>query len=76
MCRATTGNLCVFPFTYKGMEYDNCTTIDNYAVPWCYTDLENGLTGNCGETCPRPGWTRCMKFDYDDDQTFLQLEDV
>lgn len=38
--------MCQFPFVYEGVEYNECTTVNN-ARPWCYTDQENGKWGNC-----------------------------
>jgi len=57
-CQTDTNQDCVFPFSYKGMEYSSCTTADNHGVPWCSTSTDhigqyvNGRWGNCQETCP------------------------
>lgn len=44
------GAACVFPFTYKGITYHSCTTMDHYR-PWCSTVVDfkpnAGLWGNC-----------------------------
>ena len=34
-CKTLTGKQCVFPFRYKGVTYDVCTTKDNAGIPWC-----------------------------------------
>ena len=47
---------CIFPFTYKDVEYNNCTDIDHNAY-WCATGVDNegklitGKWGNCGAFC-------------------------
>merc|ERR1712227_367945 len=57
-CQTDTNQDCVFPFSYKGMEYSSCTTADNHGVPWCSTSTDhigqyvNGRWGNCQQTCP------------------------
>ena len=49
---APVGTLCMFPFTYEGTEYNDCTTANHNGVRWCYTALTkpNGAYrwGNCG----------------------------
>jgi alkaline phosphatase D len=39
-------NECMFPFTYQGVEYSDCTSIDNAGIDWCYYNSANGQ-GNC-----------------------------
>merc|ERR1712228_936518 len=52
-CSTTGGNAdgreCKFPFIYKGVTYNTCTSVDNNNQPWCYTD---GRT-NCRTTLVR-----------------------
>ena len=45
------GSRCAFPFTYKGVSYDECITLD-HDDRWCSTtSVYNGTWGNCaGET--------------------------
>ena len=43
-------SVCMFPFTYRGVVYDACTTVNNNGVPWCYTTYtpqDDRLWGNC-----------------------------
>lgn len=44
--RETDNGECVFPFTYQGVEYIDCTTA-GHDQPWCYTDSSNTSWGNC-----------------------------
>ena len=44
------GRCCVFPFTYKGVSYDSCTTVANGHKPWCSFDaVYAGKWANCGK---------------------------
>ena len=47
-CLTTTGESCRFPFTYRGVEYTECTPVANNGIPWCYTS--SGF-GNCVASC-------------------------
>ena len=59
-CRTNGGNVndepCVFPFIFKGVVYQTCTTI-GHDQPWCYTMVNEdgvgveGQWGNCGSGC-------------------------
>ena len=56
MCKTDAGEPCKFPFEYKGVSYEKCTTKDQ-EVHWCYTnqwDIAYGYTysGNCDSNCP------------------------
>ena len=58
VCRTdATKEPCVFPFSYKGIEYSTCTTADNNGLPWCSTSLDhrgqyiNGRWGHCNLDC-------------------------
>jgi len=52
------GKECIFPFIYKGVTYDSCTSEDHFR-PWCPTNLNQqhevvvgtGHWGTCGATC-------------------------
>merc|ERR1711893_373785 len=51
MAAVTTSNQqCVFPFVYKGVTYNGCTSAD-WSQPWCATATDNGnyngQWGNC-----------------------------
>jgi len=50
---------CVFPFIYKGVEYDQCTKVfSTKKVAWCATEVDrtgkiiDGRWGDCSESCP------------------------
>ena len=49
---------CIFPFVYKQIVYNECTTIENDGTPWCSTKTDGNNTyigdywGNCAEQCP------------------------
>ena len=50
------GKDCIFPFIYKGEQYDRCTTIDAPMTPWCSTENDEnnnyiGYYGDCAEQC-------------------------
>ena len=43
-------SVCVFPFSYRGVTYTGCSTVDNDGYPWCYTSYDyetDHLWGNC-----------------------------
>ena len=57
---------CVFPFTFKGKSYNNCTTVDSISgKAWCAVDIQpftevphDGLHwGDCESHCPGAGLT-------------------
>ena len=35
---------------YKGVTYNTCTSVD-HDRPWCVTDSEEKLWGNCPDSC-------------------------
>eukprot|EP00939_MAST-03C_sp_MAST-3C-sp1_P002980 g2980.t1 len=58
--REPTGSPCVFPFNYKGVNYDSCTEVESAGAPWCGTEgwpITTGYTtgnnnwGYCGSYC-------------------------
>ena len=68
-CKTTKGadsnTLCIFPFWYKGKNYDTCTLKDadnTNNEAWCSTKVDRsgkhvtgkGKWGNCGQGCPFP----------------------
>merc|ERR1719282_2279275 len=57
----TAGDACTFPFTYKGTEYNECTSIANNGVPWCTTAMG---WGNCEKSCTTTG---CLTITTDGD---------
>ena len=50
------GRPCVFPFMYKGVTYNECTSVE-WDQPWCAVVVDNnqihikGKWGNCKKTC-------------------------
>jgi len=66
-CKTTSGasvnKPCIFPFKYRGVEYNRCILVnsspDNKA--WCSTEVDSrgnhiggqGKWGYCGPTCPK-----------------------
>ncbi len=51
---AKVGDNCSFPFTYKGVEYSSCTTVEAENA-WCYT------VSNAGPNSPWGTCTPCGK---------------
>lgn len=57
LCVTTTGDPCVFPFTYKGVDYLECTYQDS-PTPWCATMVDfsgkviTNRWGDCDTTGP------------------------
>merc|ERR1719282_1730995 len=47
-CQTENGDACVFPFTYQGTLYHECTSVVA-GKPWCFTD--GGGWGYCQESC-------------------------
>merc|ERR1719253_1558702 len=49
------GAPCMFPFTYKGVQYNECTSTDSgdQNKPWCWTDAASTKWGSC-ECTPQP----------------------
>ena len=49
---------CMLPFTYNGITYTSCTSVLNYGIDWCSTEIDAygnhvGMKwGNCGTGCP------------------------
>jgi len=58
-CGTVEGDSCVFPFTYQGTTYTECTTQDNNGSLWCALDTDVGgnwrndlhTWGNCEAGC-------------------------
>ncbi|XP_047124357.1 uncharacterized protein LOC105845351 isoform X2 [Hydra vulgaris] len=49
--RTIGGKCCTFPFTYNGVTYKECTTV-NYGALWCsLTTIYNGNWDNCLGLC-------------------------
>merc|ERR1712008_580697 len=46
-CFAESGELCIFPFFYKGNTYDQCTTdSSSNGKAWCAIGLKNRFPGD------------------------------
>jgi hypothetical protein len=43
----TQGSLCSFPFTFNGVEYNNCTASMDREQPWCVTSVVTRAWGYC-----------------------------
>ena len=55
-CQTINSVDCVFPFTYHGQVFHQCSTMDNNNIPWCATmvDYQGDVHGdwdNCGAGC-------------------------
>merc|ERR1712232_1469957 len=61
-CSTLSGSTCVFPFSYAGVVYTECATVDQ-SGPWCSTSITAagehipGSEGFCPSTCPVTGGT-------------------
>ena len=46
---------CVFPFTYRGANYNHCTTDGGHPSHWCATELNDDGSmkrwQNCDQNC-------------------------
>ena len=61
---------CVFPFTFKGKTFTQCTTFDYYPQSWCATQVDGrgnyvrGEWGECSSSCTSDNSTfylsRCL----------------
>merc|ERR1712212_1468046 len=51
---ATKGDKCVFPFKWKDVEYNECTTV-SANKPWCATETKDG-----GELASNSAWGNCQ----------------
>ena len=58
---ADPGKVCVFPFTYHGVTYSECTMDGMRGHFWCATELDaagevpDNKWGECGSSCLTPG---------------------
>jgi len=58
-CKTVKGSQCIFPFQYKGVTYNSCTTVDSAnEAAWCATEVQasgevvNNKWEDCGDLCP------------------------
>merc|ERR1712110_160395 len=61
-CSTTTGSPCVFPFTYGGQEYTQCTYADS-PLPWCPTATQadgSVITNSWGDCDVTSSTTSCQ----------------
>eukprot|EP00095_Tigriopus_kingsejongensis_P005107 maker-scaffold161_size295871-snap-gene-1.36 protein:Tk05107 transcript:maker-scaffold161_size295871-snap-gene-1.36-mRNA-1 annotation:"cysteine-rich motor neuron 1 protein" len=70
-CRTTTGRDCIFPFTFKGQTFTECTTFESLnEKPWCAVAVDEnnealeGQWADCSDGCPGTA------FPCDDGQLF------
>ena len=56
-CKAVNGNICYFPFKYKGETHSKCSKADSES-PWCATEVDSngdvihGKWADCNPGCP------------------------
>ena len=65
------GDLCVFPFYYKGTYHYECITHDNYGYPWCMID-DSGTKHECKSACPG-NLVMTIQCNYNDDQPLFSI---
>ncbi|XP_040579656.1 matrix metalloproteinase-9 [Lepeophtheirus salmonis] len=55
-CQTVDGINCVFPFTFQGTQFDNCTNTAYGSTFWCATSVGAGNVtnsfGTCSSNCP------------------------
>merc|ERR1711902_187757 len=61
-CSTRTGDSCVFPFTYKGVEHYHCTYADS-PTAWCatLTDSEGVVVTNRWGDCETSALSSCQE---------------
>merc|ERR1712115_383882 len=61
-CATRTGESCVFPFTYKGVEHYHCTYADS-PTPWCatMTDSQGVVVTNRWGDCETSALSSCQE---------------
>ena len=69
-CQTTHGDLCLFPFIYKGRKYKGCTkydhTIEGVPTYWCATEVNYNRVWTPG-VVEGSTWGNCDTWDCRDD---------
>merc|ERR1711915_733678 len=76
-CLTTSGDACVFPFTFGGVTFTSCTTAGGYPM-WCSTKVDATgvhVTGNYGD-CSADCLTTTTTPDLTSREAFPMIEEM